>query len=328
LNGAVRADSIVITGATATGKTALSIAVAQALSGEIISMDSRQVYRGLDIGTAKPSPAMRHAVTHHGLDLVDPGDRYSAGQFARDARVWLKQIRERGNLPLLVGGTGFFLKALTDPMFIEPELPTRRREALKRWLSDKSTDELVRWLTVLDPGAATRLTRGGGRQRQARALEIVLLTGRPLAWWQQASPPAEPAVASLVFVLEQPREDLYRRINSRVVEMTEAGLVEEVRGLLERGYDEKAPGLNATGYIELIPYLRGQTDLASAIDAIQRATRRYARRQHTWFRHQLPPGAIRLDACLPMRELVDTITAAWQRSQEPRGQSLRNVEGR
>jgi tRNA dimethylallyltransferase len=316
LTGAVRADSIVITGATATGKTALSIAVAQALSGEIISMDSRQVYRGLDIGTAKPSLAMRRAVPHHGLDLIEPGERYSAGQFARDTRDWLKQIRERSHLPLLVGGTGFFLKALTDPMFIEPELPTGRREALRNWLSDKATTDLLRWLTLLDPEAAPRLARGGGRQRQVRALEIVLLTGRPLVWWQQQTQPAEPALAPLVFVLEQPREALYRRINSRVIEMVEAGLVDEVRGLLERGYDERAPGLNATGYIELIPYLRGRTDLARAIDAIQRATRRYARRQHTWFRHQLPPGAIRLDARLPLPDLVGTIMMAWRRSQE------------
>lgn len=305
---------IVLTGATATGKTALSIAVAEALDAEIISMDSRQVYRGLDIGTAKPERHLRLRVPHHGLDIVDPSERYSAGRFAADTQAWIADIQQRGRLPLIVGGTGFFLKALTDPMFQEPELPERVRADLKSWLVEKSSDELQRWLQEIDPASAAALAQQGGRQRKARALEIALLTGQTIGWWHQQAPPAEPPMVLLVFLLELPREDIYRRINRRVIDMIDAGLVQEVSALMDRGFDQAAPGMNATGYSELIPYVRGQTELAAAVDAIQRATRRYARRQHTWFRHQLPAGTVPLDARLPVADLVRIITEMWRGS--------------
>src|SRR5690606_20214232 len=145
------AEALVITGPTATGKTALSIEVAAALDGEIISMDSRQVYRGMDIGTAKPTPSQRARVPHHGLDIVDPDQRYSAGRFAADARRWIAEIRARGRVPLLVGGTGFFLRALTHPLFTEPEMPEPVRGRLHRYLRALPEGELRRWLARLDP---------------------------------------------------------------------------------------------------------------------------------------------------------------------------------
>ena len=298
--------ALAITGPTASGKTSLSIALAKAVNGSVISMDSRQVYRGMDIGTAKASAAERAQVTHYGLDLVDPNERYSAGRFASDARRWIETIRARGQVPVLVGGTGFFLKALTDPMFAEPELPASR-EALKSYLQHQSAEELLRWLGQLDPRAAERLSVQGGRQRMMRALEVVLLTGRTLGWWHEQSPPIHDPVNVLTFALELPRDELYRRINHRVHAMVENGLVEEVSRLVARGFDDRAPGMNATGYIEMLPYLRGEYDLATAIDAIQRATRRYARRQMTWFRHQLPAGTTWLDARQPLDELVGRI---------------------
>lgn len=305
--------ALVITGPTATGKTALSLDVAERLDGEIISMDSRQVYRGMDIGTAKVTPDQRARVPHHGLDLVDPDERYSAGQFARDARRWIEEIRARGHTPILVGGTGFFLRALTHPLFREPEMPERAREALKRWLERQPEAKLRRWLAVLDPATAKTLEASGGRQRVSRALEVVLLTGRPLSWWHRHAPPETPPLPLLIFVVSLPREQLYRRINDRVLEMIEAGWVDEVRVLLERGYDLDDPGMVAHGYPELVAYIRGEWSLEEAIEAIQRATRRYARRQLTWFRHQLPPGAIWLDATRPRAELVDTIVDIWKR---------------
>lgn len=311
------ADALVITGATATGKTALAIEVARALGGEIISLDSRQVYQHMDIGTAKPTAAQRTAVPHHGFDLVPPSERYSAGRFAADCTRWLAEIRARGAVPVLAGGTGFFLKALTHPLFQEPALPAARREALKRYLADQDSSELLEWARALDPEAAARLATQGGRQRLARVIEIVLLTGRRLAWWQSHAPTTGPLLAPLVFVLELPRTELYQRINQRVRDMIAAGLVAEVRTLLEAGYDEHAPGMNATGYLELIPFLRGQQDLGAAIDAIQRATRRYARRQLTWFRHQLPAGAIRLDAGRPTAELLADIVERWEVEVDP-----------
>lgn len=305
--------ALVITGPTATGKTALSLDVAERLDGEIISMDSRQVYRGMDIGTAKVTPDQRARVPHHGLDLVDPDERYSAGRFARDARRWIEEIRARGHTPILVGGTGFFLRALTHPLFREPEMPERAREALKRWLERQPEEKLRRWLADLDPATARTLEASGGRQRVARALEVALLTGRPLSWWHRHAPPETPPLPLLIFVLWLPREQLYRRINDRVLEMIEAGWVDEVRALLERGYDLDDPGMVATGYPELVAYIRGEWSLEEAIEATQRATRRYARRQLTWFRHQLPPGAIWLDATRPRAELVDTIVDIWNR---------------
>src|SRR5690554_6024005 len=173
-------DALVITGPTATGKTALSIEIAHRLGGEIISMDSRQVYRGMDIGTAKATSAQRAAVPHHGLDLVDPSERFSAGRYARYARATIAEVVGRGAVPILVGGTGFFLRALTNPIFRQPELDPDRRRATERYLRALDDDELKRWLAALDPPTAERLRAWGGRQRLLRALEMPLLTGRPL----------------------------------------------------------------------------------------------------------------------------------------------------
>ncbi len=309
-------DALVITGPTATGKSAVSLGVAERLGGEVVSMDSRQVYRGMDIGTAKLPPGERRGIPHHGLDLVEPDERYSAGAFARDARRWIRAIREAGHVPVLVGGTGFFLRALTHPLFQEPALEPARRERLKRWLRQRPEATLRAWLRVLDPTTAAALEAGGGAQRVARALEVALLTGRPLSWWHAHAPTEQAPLSLQVFVLDLPREELHRRIDARVLAMLEAGLEREVRGLVGRGFDERAPGLNAMGYSELLPYLRGETSLAVAVDAIRRATRRYARRQLTWFRHQLPPDAVWLDARRPPAELADEIARRWREEEE------------
>jgi tRNA dimethylallyltransferase len=298
---------LAIVGPTASGKTALSIEVALRIDGEIISMDSRQVYRGMDIGTAKASPAQLARVPHHGLHLVDPDERFSAGRYARYARSRIEEIQGRGRLPMLVGGTGFFLKALTHPIFQEPPLDPARRRALGERLRELSTDGLHRWLDELDPPTAARLRTGGGRQRLLRALELPLLTGRPLSWWHQHAPPEAPPLHPLVFVLDLPRTDLYRAIDSRVDDMVRAGLLEEVARLVSAGYDESAPGMNATGYIELLPYLRSEVPLERALDLVRSHTRAYARRQLTWLRHQLPEGAIRLDATRSAAELAELV---------------------
>ena len=303
---------LAIVGPTASGKTALSIEVARRLPAEIISMDSRQVYRGMDVGTAKATPEQRAAVPHHGLDLVDPPERFSAGRFARRAYQWMGAIHARGHLPLLVGGTGFFLRALTHPIFREPELDPVRRAHLHSRLQELPTAELQRWLGELDPASAKRLADWGGRQRLLRALELPLLTGRALSWWQAQAPPDVPPLHPRIFVLELPREQLYATINRRVDEMVTAGLVEEVRALLERGYGTGDPGMNATGYAELLPFFAGRIPLADALDEIRRNTRRYARRQTTWFRHQLPPDAVWLDATRPREELAGEIVQSWQ----------------
>jgi tRNA dimethylallyltransferase len=305
---ASRRDALVITGATATGKTAVAIAVARRLDGEIISMDSRQVYRGMDIGTAKPPPAEQGGVPHHGLDVVDPGTRFSAGRFAELARGWIGEIRRRGRVPILAGGTGFFLRALTHPLFAEPSADPGRREAWKQYLAALDDVALARWGRTLDPQAASRVA---DRQRLARIIEVPMLTGRPLSWWHRNAPPREPAIDPAIFVLDLPRELLVQRIGERVDRMVGQGLPEEVRMLVERGHTAAAPGLDATGYIELIPWLRGECELAEAIELVKVATRRYARRQRTWLRNQLPPHARWLDARLDVDELADGIVQAW-----------------
>ncbi|HEX6132581.1 MAG TPA: tRNA (adenosine(37)-N6)-dimethylallyltransferase MiaA [Longimicrobiales bacterium] len=301
-------DVLAIVGATATGKTEVAIEVARRLPGEVISMDSRQVYRGMDIGTAKPTPAERRGVPHFGFDLVDPDERFNAGRFAALARAWIEEIRGRGHVPILAGGTGFFLRALTHPMFDEPALDAARKESWKRYLASLPAAEIARWARELDRASSARVH---DRQRLCRVIEVAVLTGRPLSWWHARTESGVPPIDPLVFVLELPRDVLYRRIEARVDRMVDAGLVREVRALMERGYDERAPGMNATGYIELVPHVRGELTLDEALELIRSATRRYARRQITWLRHQLPPGAIRLDAQVPAPALGERIARLW-----------------
>jgi tRNA dimethylallyltransferase len=311
-------SALAIVGPTGSGKTALSIQVARRLDGEIISMDSRAVFRGMDIGTAKATVEEQGGVPHWGIDIAEPSERFNAARWADYARQKIAEIRARGRVPMLVGGTGFFLRALTHPIFQEPELDPDRRARLFQWMERQTDAELHRWLKVLDPESAERLRDWGGRQRLMRALEVPLLTGRTLPWWHRNAPPVETPVSVLPFVLEVPRDRLYEGIDRRVTEMVEAGLLDEVRGLVQK-YGEDAPGLNAHAYIELFPYFRGERTLDEALDLARRNTRAYTRRQLTWFRTKLPEGAVWLDATRPRAELADEIVAAWTRAVQQSG---------
>lgn len=302
---------LALVGATASGKTALALALARAVPAEIVSMDSRQVYRGMDVGTAKPTPAERAAVPHHGLDQVDPGERYSAGRFARDARLWIGDIESRGRLPLLVGGTGFFLRALLTPIFAEPDMDRARVDALRRWLASRPREDLEVWVRRLDPARA-ELAAQGGPQRLSRTLEVALLTGRPLSAWHRTAPPDGEGTSALVVRLDVPREELDRRIEARVRRMVEEGLVAEVAGLLAAGHGAEAPGMTAVGYREVVAHLQGACTLEEAMARVAAATRRYARRQLTWMRNQLPPDAVALDATLPLDVQGERVLELWR----------------
>lgn len=318
--------AVALTGPTTSGKTDLSISLARRLHGEIVSMDSRQVYRGMDIGTDKVPSERRRGIPHYGLDLVDPDERYSAGQWARDARGWIAEIEARGHVPLLVGGTGFFLRALTTPIFREPPVDAARRDRLREWLDDLDRPTLEAWAGVLDPDRA-KLAAEGGSQRLSRTVEVALLTGRPLSEWHEEAPSDGPPVPVLTVVLELPREELDRRIDARVGRMVERGLLDEVRGLLDAGYDADAPGMTGTGYREIAAHLRGETTLEDALDEMRRQTRRYARRQLTWFRNQLPADTLRLEADLPTERAVDIIERTWRERRESAAAGAAEREG-
>jgi tRNA dimethylallyltransferase len=304
-------DFLAITGPTTSGKTALSLLVAEAIGAEMVCMDSRQVYRGMDIGTDKADAELRQRVPHHGLDTRSPDETYSAGQFARDARGWIDEISSRGRVSLVVGGTGFFLKALTDPMFQEPEMEQARLGALRDHLADMPREQLKRWVRQLDPDRAA-LAIEGGPNRLMRTLEVALLTGRPLSWWHAQVPAGEAPLRGVIVILEVPREELDRRIDARVTRMADQGLVAEVERLLEAGYGPEDPGMTGTGYREVAAYLAGQTSLEDALDRTRSLTRKYARRQLTWFRHQMPDDVIRIEALQPVSDQADQVVEAWR----------------
>ena len=305
-----------IVGPTAVGKTAVVTAWAECEAITVVSADARQVYRGLDIGTAKPSRSLLARVPHLGLDVVDPGERYSAGRFARDAAQWLAQIRDTGRQPVVVGGTGLYIRALAEGLFHEPPLDPARRERLRAWTADLTPARLAHWAARLD-----RRFAGGGRQRAGRAVEVALLTGRGLSWWQEHARETG-AMRPWYIQLTLGREALQRRIAERVDAMLADGLVEEIRRILTAGVAPDAPGLDGVGYREVAAMLAGRLPERELREAIVVATRRYAKRQETWFRNQLRGGSgsgmrgagsvWTLDASEPPETLAARIVERWQ----------------
>jgi tRNA dimethylallyltransferase len=296
----------VLVGPTAVGKTAVALALSALWPLEVISADSRQIYRRLDVGTAKPTARERARVPHHGLDVVDPGTRYSAGRFAHDAAGWIADVRNRSRLPVVVGGTGLYVRALAEGLFREPELDPARRRSLDAFAARLEPLELLRWAGRLDPGF-----RGGGRQRASRAIEVALLTGYPLAHWQEAAR-AGGAIRPWYVVLTVPRPVLHQRIARRAEEMVRRGVIEEVAAVLAEGHAPGAPGLDGIGIREAVEYLHGRRPRETVADAIAVSTRQYAKRQETWFRHQLCGEVVTLDATRPPEKLAGEIARLWE----------------
>lgn len=275
-----------VVGPTASGKTALAIALGKHLSCEIVSCDSMQIYREMDIGTAKPSCEERAALPHHLIDFLPPGTPYSAADYAADAYRAVTAILSRGSLPLFCGGTGLYLEAARRGGEEHSEIPgaTAVRERLADEAATLGNEALWNRLRQVDPAAA-EATHPNNLRRVIRALEIYETTGIPKSEWDRRTRERPPALHILPFMLTYPeREVLYRRIDARVDDMLQKGLVEEAARLYEKGY--LAPGSTAAqaiGYKELLPYLRGECSLSDAREALCLSTRHYAKRQLTWF---------------------------------------------
>jgi tRNA dimethylallyltransferase len=276
---------IAVLGPTATGKTSLGMRLAQELDGEIINADALQVYRGLEIGTDKPPPELRRAVPHHLIDILDPEEPYSAGEFARRARPLIDDIRRRRRTPILVGGSGLYLRAVLEGLSPIPPTDPEVRAALEARCASDGLAALYQELRGVDPATARRLTPGD-RQRILRALEVARSSGRPLSGWLAERPQGGERSSAVKLGLTLPRTILYDRIASRVTDMLERGWVEEVKTLLQAGVDPRSPAFQAIGYRQLARHVQGGWDLEAARDDTIRATRRYAKRQMTWFRKE------------------------------------------
>jgi tRNA dimethylallyltransferase len=270
-----------LVGATASGKTALVLALAQGLGAEIVNADSLQVYRELDIGTAKPTFEERALVPHHLIDVADPPESYDAARFCREGRAVLGDLTQRGVPPLVVGGTGLYLKALLSGLFAEGEPAPEVRDRVRRDLADLGLPALYASLIHLDPATASRL-HPHDTYRIVRALEVMAATGKPLSQFIAAHRFRDVPYAVLKLGLLIPRDELYRRIELRVELMLEAGWLDEIEGLLRR-YPLDLKPLQALGYRHLINYLTGRWSWEEALTLLIRDTRRYAKRQLTWF---------------------------------------------
>ena len=272
---------IAVVGATATGKTGTAIRLARRFDGEVISADSRYLYRGLDIGTATPSEAEMAGVPHHLINILDPEDDYTLAHYQRDAMAAISDVAQRGRLPILAGGTPLYLNALLEGWRIPevPPDPAFRAEMEARAAID-GPESLHRQLALVDSSAAERIPAGNVR-RVIRALEIHRRTGRRMSEIEGKEPPPW---RTLRIGLMLPREELYRRIDERGDRQIEDGLVEEVRALMQRGVPPEAPAMSAIGYAQIVAYLDGRTPLAEAIVRIKFDTHRYVRHQSTWLK--------------------------------------------
>jgi len=275
---------VAIVGPTGAGKSELALYLAEEFQGEIVNCDSLQVYRYFDIGTAKVPPEARRGVPHHLIDVAEPDEAFTAGEYARRARPLLGEIVARGHLPLVVGGTGLYLRALLDGLFPGPP----RDESLRRRLAERAARRqglLHRYLRRLDPASAARI-HPADQPKLIRALEVCLLTRRPISAWFADGRQALQGYRVLKLGLNPPRAELYRRLDQRCAEMFAHGLLEEIRRILAMGYPETVKPLLAHGYRQALQVLRGELDLRKAIYYAQRNTRRYAKRQWTWFRRE------------------------------------------
>jgi tRNA dimethylallyltransferase len=277
----LRTPVVVILGPTAVGKTEVALQLASRLNGEIVSADSRLLYRGMDIGTAKPGPDELARVPHHLVNVTNPNQVWSLVLYQEAARAAIASIQARGRLPFLVGGTGQYIRAIIEGWKAPRVSPDPRlRAILENWAAEIGSGGLHARLAALDPEAAGKIDYRNLR-RTVRALEVIFITGKPFSAQRKHGPSLYQA---FLLGLTRPRQELYERIDARIEAMFAAGFVEEVRALLKQGYDPELPTLSAIGYREVVDYLQGKITLQEAIKIMKRRTRQFVRRQANWFK--------------------------------------------
>jgi tRNA dimethylallyltransferase len=277
---------IVIGGPTASGKSQLALEWAYKLDGEIVSSDSRQVYKFMDIGTAKPTLKERSCVPHHLLDIIYPNQTMSAGEYQKLARSVIREIYNRGRIPFLVGGTGLYIRATIRDIELPPKVDEIVREKIKERIRREGLDTLYEELRHLDPVSASKI-KPTDEIRITRALEVYYGTGRSISSYHKGIDKDYPEYEITYIALNPPRDILYKRIEERVDKMIELGLIEETKNILDMGFSSELPSLQTLGYREIIRYLKGIYSLDEAIEEIKKETRHYAKRQLTWFRNEI-----------------------------------------
>ena len=297
-----------LTGATASGKTSVGLELAERIHAEIISLDSMAIYRGMDIGTAKPSLEERRRVAHHLIDILAPCEEFSLADYLDAAHEKMEEIRARGRQVLFVGGTPLYLKALLRGIYRGPPADWRFRREVEAETREVGVAALHERLQRLDPLAAAKLHPNDVR-RIIRALEVYKATGRPASHMQTQFDEGRPAHQCRVFAISWPREVLHQRIDTRVEQMFHAGLVDEVRGLLQQHGELSRTAAQAVGYREIMEYLQGQRNLRDTVEAVKSRTRRFARRQETWFRSLSECRRLTLTAAASPAEVADQIVA-------------------
>jgi tRNA dimethylallyltransferase len=296
---------LAMVGPTASGKSELALSLSIRLDGEIVSADSRQCFRFLDIGTSKPTKEDQKRIPHHFVDILDPNQDYNAGKFGSDARKTITAIVARGKQPILVGGSGLYIKAVIDGFFDGPGRDPEIRSGLEARLKTDGANGLMKELLRVDPVSASVMELSKPR-RIIRALEVYHITGKPLSAFhmeQASAPPFE----TVQIGLEWERARLYDRINKRVDLMLSYGLVEEVKRLRDRGYSPGLNALNTVGYKEVFDYINGKTSRDEMVDIMKRNTRRFAKRQLTWFRSDKRIKWVKLDDTMSLAQITDAV---------------------
>ncbi|MGA1824460.1 MAG: tRNA (adenosine(37)-N6)-dimethylallyltransferase MiaA [bacterium] len=296
----------VICGPTAIGKTEAGLILAQRWNSEIISADSRQIYKYMDIGTAKPGARERNLVKHHFIDSIEPDQSYNAGQFQKESFPVIESLRMQGKIPIIIGGSGLYIRAAVYGLFSCPAGNATVKADLQKAIEDEGVQTLFHKLTIIDPQTAERL-HPNDKQRITRALEVYYTTGETISSLQEKHTAKEPLRPTIIFLLHRPRKELYGRIEQRIDTMIKLGFVDEVRNLLNRGYKKDDPGMQSLGYKILAEYCEGSFSLSAAVSRLKRDTRHYAKRQITWFRKERNVTIIEITQDMTSRQLADIL---------------------